>query len=178
MTATEFEASTSERPKRRLVWPWAVLSAAATALLLPLAIFFIDLPREAEIPVTAACAVVGFVVPYLLAPHPVLRIRLLGIGVLVAAVWAGWAYRTNLHRWPGGSPDLSLPWGVSNIPDWAVIAQPIVVGLCVVVAIVALVRLGRGRIEHTGWWTAVLAVALLVCCNAALQTLLNRAYLA
>lgn len=179
MTTTELEATTTEPRKRPLVWPWAILSAIASGLLLPFAIFFFDVPREAEIPVMVACAVAGFVLAFVLAPHPVLRIRLLAIAVLVAAVWAAWAYRTNMHRWrPDLGDDYLLPWGVSNIPAEAVAVQPIAVGLCVVLAVVALVRLARGRREHTGWWTAALSSALLVCCLCALQVLLNRAYTA
>jgi hypothetical protein len=178
MTATELKITGITPRKRRLVWPWAVLSALAAALLLPLAIFLVELPREAEIPVMVACGVAGFVLAYVLAPRPVLRIRLLGVAVLVSAVWAAWAYRTNLHRWPVGINGYSLPWGVSNSPDWAVIALPIAVGLCTVAAIVSLLRLSRGRLIHTGWWTALLAIALVVCSCSALLVLFNRAYLA
>lgn len=177
MTATELEAPTAARRGRRLVWPWAVLSAAAAALLLPLAVFLLlDLPRAAEIPVTLACAVVGFVVPYLLAPYPALRIRLLSAAVLVSAVWAAWAYSTNLHRWPAGSKPYELPWGVSNSPDWAVVVLPIAVAACTVAAIVALVRLRRGRLQRSGLWTALLAIALVVCSISALFVLYNRAW--
>lgn len=180
MSATELGTATDPTPaKRPLVWPWAILSAIVVGLLLPIALGLLDLPRSWEIPVMLACAAVGFAVPYLLAPYPALRIRLLGVAVLASAVWAAWAYRTNMHRWrPDLGDDYLLPWGVSNTPAEAVAVQPIAVGLCVVLAVVALVRLGRGRIERTGWWTAALAMALLVCCSAALQVLLNRAYTA
>ncbi len=178
MTATDLDKATDARPANRpLVWPWAILSAIVFGLLLPIPFFLLDLPRPGEIPVMVACAAVGFFVPYVLAPYPALRIRLLGAAVLLSAVWAAWAYRTNMHRWrPDLGDDYLLPWGVSNIPDWAVAAQPVAVGLCVVVALIALVRLGRGRLERTGWWTALLSVALLVCWLSALQVLLNRSY--
>ena len=178
MAATDLETSTPARPaKRPFVWPWAVLSAVVFGLLLPIAMGLLDLPRPWEIPLMVGSAVAGFAVPYLLAPYPALRVRLLSIAVLVAAVWAVWAYRTNMHRWrPDLGDDYLLPWGVSNVPSWAVAIAPIVVGICVVVALVAVVRLARGRLERTGWWTAALSSALLICCLCALQVLLNRAY--
>lgn len=179
MTATELEATTSERHTRRLVWPWAVLFASLFALLFPMMLALLGVPDRYYLAVTIACVPVGFLIALWLGRRPALRIGLLSGSVLVAAVWAAWAYRTNMHSWrPDLGDDYLLPWGVSNIPAEAVAAQPIAVGVCVVLAVVALVRLGRGRIERTGWWTAVLTLALLVCCGSALQVLLNRAYTA
>jgi hypothetical protein len=179
MTTTGLEATTTERRKRPLVWPWAILCAGLFALLFPMVLALLGVPDRYYLAMTIACVPIGFLIALGLGRRPSLRIGLLAGSVLVAAAWAAWAYRTNMHWWrPDVGDDYLLPWGVSNVPAAAVVVQPIAVGACVVLAVVALVRLGRGRIERTGWWTAVLAVALIVCSSAALQTLLNRAYTA
>jgi hypothetical protein len=177
MTATDLEATSGSRT-RPPVWPWAVLSAAVVALVLPMAILMLGAPDAWTIGLTVASAVVGFALAYALAPRPRLRILLLAGGTLVAAVWAAWCYRTNMHRWPVDIDGYTLPWGVSNIPEWAVIAQPVAVGLCVVVAVIALVRRARGRLVHSALWTALLSITLLVCLVAGFQVLSARAFLA
>lgn len=180
MTATDLDKSAGAgAAERRLVWPWALLTAGVSALVLPMAILMLGAPDAWSIPLTVASAVVGLVLAYAVAPRPRLRVLLLSGSTMAAAVWAAWCYRTNMHRWP---PDMRdggmLPWGVSNIPDWAVVAQPVVVGLCVVVAVVAILQLRRGRLEHTAWWTALLSVALLLCLVSGFQVLSARAYAA
>jgi hypothetical protein len=178
MTATDLDAAADARSATQpLVWPWAVLCAGLFALLVPLALALLGVPDRFYLAMTIACIPLGFGLSLLLGRRPVLRVGLLAGSVLVAAAWATAAYIDNVHRWGRRAPaDAVLPWGVSDLPEWAVAAQPAVLAGSIVLAIVALVRLQRSTLKRSGWWTAALIVALALSFLAGVFTLAMRVF--
>lgn len=149
--------------RRRLVWPWAVVSGLVGAFVAALVLLMLGLKDTGVVIGAVAGGVITALAAFPLAARARLRIGILAGAVMLAVAWAAAFYLDGVYvyRASDGAAH-ALPWTVNGLKGWQILAVPLGLAAFAALAVSAVVLLQRRSLVHAGRWAAALGASLVI----------------